>query len=249
MTVFSLFVTTLGVYAWFNYKMNETAEGTDFSVYSDNTNLTYSIYKYDVSQDSPTCVDGETSNGFVLNQYDVVFKERNKYNPVYLEIQMSGALLSESGSINFILERDPTYPAMDSNNNLSEYFSSVTRYAVASNGVIANGIHDPTSVQNTWNNLNTVFYERDVAGTLSTQLFTSGTTGNYTKNNSLSFIVNYTQSDYVDSLLYVYLYINYDTSLTEQYSYEHGLNSQSIGGAMNYTLTNDLTSIHIERNQ
>ena len=247
--IFSLATGFTGAFAWFVLKVSQGVDGTEFSVYASDISLSYNIYKYDINLNEPCKIDGETSHGFTLNQYDVVFKERNKYNPVYLEIEISGNLIERAGSFSFILDRDTTAPAMDSNNYLSEYFSSITKYAVGTNGAMQGGIHDSSSVSDTWDNLNAVFYDRDTSGQLTTQLFTSGTSGNYVKTNDLRFTLSYTQSDFVNNSLYVYLYINYDENLSEIYSYEHGLTGQSIGGSSNYTLSNDLTCIRIEENE
>ena len=134
---------------------------------------------------------------------------------------------------------------MDQDNNLNSYFTSVTKYALATNGSKQNGIYDSSSVLNTWNNLDSVFYQKDIQNQLTTQLFTSGTTGNYTKQDYLEFTFSYGTNDLVDGSLFVYLYINYDPTLAETYSVEHGLNTHVVGANINYTLDNDLTSVYI----
>ena len=82
--IFSLATGFMGAYAWFLMKASQGVDGPEFSIYTSDISLSYSIYKYDINLNEPCKIDGETSHGFTLNQYDVVFKERNKYNPVYL---------------------------------------------------------------------------------------------------------------------------------------------------------------------
>ena len=246
-TLFSLLAGATGVFAWFTSKLTAVNRGTDFSVYTDDISLNYSIYRYDINIDRPVKIDGRTSNGFVLNQYDMVFKERNKYNPVYIEIEISSSHLADSGSLIFCLDRNTDVPAMDSNHNLSAFISSVTKYAVSANGVIQNCIYDPQSVENTWDNLNSIFYDADTAGQLTTQNFISGSAGAYVKSSGLEFNVTYSSSDFINDSLYIYLYANYDEVFTETYSHEHGFNEQSIGSSSFYTLSNDLSRIRIER--
>ena len=247
--IFSLAASTTGTYAWFATNMSVSASGMSITVYVDDTLVEYSVYKYDIARDTPVNINSSDAEIFVLNQYDVVFKERNKYNPIYVEIEVTSLAIQSSSSLTFSLERDSNAPTMDENDYLSEYFSSITRYAVATNGAIQGGIHDSSDIQNTWDNLNTVFYDRDTQGLLSAQVFTSGTTGNYVKQNSLVFNVNYSQNDFIDDSLFIYLYINYDEDLTELYSREHGLSAQALDGSTSYVLGNDLKSIHIEGNQ
>ena len=247
MTVFSLFAATVGAFAWFTSKLSAANNGTEFSVYTDDISLDYSIYKYDINIDRPVKIEGQTSKGFVLNQYDMVFKERNKYNPVYIEIEISGLHLADSGSLIFCLDRNTDAPAMDSNHNLSAFISSVTKYAVRANGAIQNGIYDPQSVENTWDNLNSIFYDVDTSGQLTTQNFISGSAGAYVKSSGLEFNVTYSSSDFLNGSLYVYLYANYDEVFAEAYSHEHGFNEQSIASSSYYTLGNDLSCIRIER--
>ena len=246
-TIFSVLAGANGVIAWFSYKLSTTNNGTDFSVYTDDISLDYSIYKYDINIDRPVKIEGQTSKGFVLNQYDMVFKERNKYNPVYIEIEISGLHLADSGSLIFCLDRNTDAPAMDSNHNLSAFISSVTKYAVRANGAIQNGIYDPQSVENTWDNLNSIFYDADTAGQLTTQNFISGSAGAYVKSSGLEFNVTYSSSDFLNGSLYIYLYANYDEVFAEAYSHEHGFNEQSIASSSYYTLGNDLSCIRIVR--
>lgn len=243
--IFSLATSFVGTIAWFATNNQVMATGCTVTVYADNTELSYSIYKFDVDQNIPVRLSGNNASGFSLNQYDVVFKERNKYNPLYLEIELVGSILGDSGNLTFLLGRDVSISPMDGNNRLSSSFTSVTKFAIGTNGSIQNGIYNPANgVADTWDNLNNAFYSRDSLDQLITQSFTSGTSGNYIKQDSLSFSISYSSSDFINDILYVFLYINYDSTLAESYSSEHGI---SIGGSLNYSLSDDLTTISIAK--
>lgn len=243
--IFSLVSSFVGTIAWFSSNTQVMATGCSITVYADDTELSYSIYRFDIDQNYPVYLSDDDATGFVLNQYDVVFKERNKYNPLYLEISLAGASLGSSGSLSFVLQRDTSISPMDANNYLSSSFTSVTKFAIGTNSSIQSGIYNPmNSVNDTWNNLNAAFFARDSLDQLATQSFTSGTSGHYTKYDSLTFSVNYDSSDFVNGVLYIFLYINYDSTLAENYSNEHGI---SIGGSLNYTLHDDLTTLSIAK--
>ena len=244
MCVFSLATAFVGTWAWFASNGDVTATGLTITASMDDTEIDCVIYKYETATDSPIILNSSDASSLALNQYDVVFKERNKYNPVYVKIELTSSSLDASGSITLYLDRDASYDAMDEDDNLNTYSSSVTKYAVAGNSAHAGGIYDSTSVSNTWDNLQSAFLDKDVAGTLTTQSFTSGSAHNYSKVETLSFTLNYTSSDLIGDTLIVYLYINYDSSLAETYSQEHVL---EIGGSSNYTLENDLTTIRIAK--
>ena len=240
--ILSLAAFVAGTYSWFTSKTQEALSSTNFSIYADDLGIEHSIYKYDTTSDSPARLINSDANNFKLNQYDVVFKERNKYNALYVELFITGSNLADSGTITLKLERDTSKPVMDENDYLSNCFTSVTKFAVGGNGLIQNGIYDPASVDNTWDNLNTVFLDEDLDGHLTTQSFTSGTTGSYVKQDYLEFTLNYTSNDYLNGRLVIYLYINYNSTLAETYSLEHGI---SIEGSLNYTLEDDLTMLSV----
>lgn len=245
--MFSLVALFVGSYAWFLSVRQVTNTNDNFIVSSDDTEATYTIYKYDTTSDSPVHLTGNAIEDFALNQYDVVFKERNKYDPLYVAIEIKGSNLGSSGRFILHLSRDTQYSAMDQDNHLNNYFTSVTKYALCTNSSLQNGIYDSSSVSNTWDNLDTVFYQKDIVNQLTSQMFTSGTSGNYSKQDYLEFTFTYNSNDFVGNSLFVFLYINYDPTLAETYSIEHGLNTHVVGGNINYTLDNDLTSVYLSK--
>ena len=245
--IFSLAACFTGTWAWFASNIQVSSSGMSVTIHSEDLELTYSIYKYDITADSPVHLSEEDVTDFSLNQYDVVFKERNKYNVLFLELQLTGDSLGASGTVAISLDRDLSMPAMDEDNHLYKSFTSVTKYATGANSFKTGGIYSPSNtVENTWDNLNAAFLDRDNVGELNTKSFTSGSTGNYTKANSLSLNITYSSSDFVGNVLYAFLYINYDATLAENYSLEHDV---SIGGESNFELDDDLASISIKNVQ
>ena len=149
MSMFSLIALFVGSYAWFLSVRQVSNTNSDFVVKADDTEATYTIYKYDTTSDAPVHLTENAVEDFALNQYDVVFKERNKYDPIYVAIEITGSNLGTSGSYILHLGRDTQYAAMDQDNNLNSYFSSVTKYAIKGNGAVAGGIYNASNTTTT----------------------------------------------------------------------------------------------------
>ena len=238
-TLFSLASSFIGTFAWFSANTNVSATGMTIIAYTTDVTIACTVYKYNARYESPTASSNYTQD-FSLNQYDIVFKERNRFNPLYLKIQMAGVEVPTTAqTFSLAIERNTDLDAMDENNRLASYFSSVTKYAVATDSEYTGGIYDKYSVQNTWDHLNTVFASK------TTTTFTSGTSGNYTKVDALNLTINYSANDFVDDLLVVYLCVNYDADLAEAYSAEHNFGTDSIDNTGTHSLDNDLKAIRV----
>ena len=244
LSLFSLTSLFVGTFAWFISVRSQETTADNFVISRDDLKASYSIYKYDTTTDSPVVLDNFLEN-FALNQYDVIFKERNKYVPLYIKIELTGSNLGTNGSIKLHLNRNSSISAMDENNKLRNNFTSVTKFAVSTNTAHFGSIYDHTSVNNTWNNLNDAFYNIDMNDNLATLKFTSGTNGNYIKEDKLVFNLSYAPDDFQDNKLIIYLYINYDQHLTEAYSQQHDISLSALGLDLSYRMLNDLTSIYI----
>ena len=238
-TLFSLISSFVGTFAWFSANTSVSATGMTITAYTTDVTIQCTVYKYNARYESPVSSTNYTQD-FSLNQYDIVFTERNRFNPLYLKIQLSGLEVPESAqSFTLAIERNTELDVMDENNRLASYFTSVTKYAVASNSEYTGGIYDAYSVQNTWNHLNTVFANK------ATTTFTSGTSGNYTKADVLNLTINYSANDFIGENLVVYLYVNYDATLAEAFSTEHNFGVDSIDNTGTHSLENDLKAIRI----
>lgn len=243
--IFSLASVFTGTFAWFTTLSTVTASSMSIKLYADNTKITCSGYKYNIAQSEVMSLDESNAMNFALNQYDMVFTELNKYDPLYIQLTLTGTSLETSGTFNIVLERDIEKNVMDEDNHLSSYFTSITKYAAKGNSAYTNGIYVSGNSSQTWNHLQTVFHDEDVSGNLITSKFTTITTSGYEKTNTITLPVSYTANDFVGNSLIIYLYINYDVTLVTNFVNEQGYDTTSIGGTINHPIENDLVSLGI----
>lgn len=91
MTIFSLFAAFMGTFAWFNSVkvMNQSATG--FQIQYDDSSITASsVYciKYDGIYGASATKLTEGSDGFVMSEYDSIFKDKNVNTPLFLRIEI-----------------------------------------------------------------------------------------------------------------------------------------------------------------
>ena len=94
MTIFSLFAAMTGVFAWFTSKMNEAANGDEFAIYHDDSQIT-TLSCYAIKYDGVT---GARAKQFVtggnhdiaMSEYDYILRDRNINTPLFLRIELAG---------------------------------------------------------------------------------------------------------------------------------------------------------------
>lgn len=248
--IFSLAAAFTGTFAWFS--LNSTVESGGMSVKAKTTDVELNCleYKYSVAQDKVVLLGGNNARILSLNQYDMVFTSLNKYNSLYLQLLLKGKEnhpLNSSGTISLTLEREVDDTETMPLSKLPGTFSSVTKYSVKGH---SNANYVFGDEAQTWNNLQTAFYQQDKdvnpSGTLVTQSFTTKTGSSYTKANSISLSYSYSSADFYDDSLIIFLYINYDKTLVESFIDEQDYDPQAIGGSINHILENDLKTLHID---
>ena len=248
--IFSLTTAFTGTFAWFSLNQTVSASGMSVKIRGSNVKVSSSAFKYSIAQDRATLVTGDASKTFSLNQYDMVFTSLNQYDPLYFQMTLSpneNSSLASSGTITLTLEREIEDPVVETYATLPDNFTSVTKYAVKGH---SGNIYNPSNTTQTWNNLQTAFYQQDKdvnpSGTLATQCFTTKTDDGYSKANNISLSYSYSSADFYNNSLIIFLYINYDKTLVESFIDEQEYDPQAIGGSINHVLENDLKTLHID---
>ena len=237
--LFSLVTTFTGTIAWFSMSNKVTATGMTIKAYVNDTIVSCSTYKYIVGSDEVDVKTGDAARNFMLNQYDRVFTHLNRYNPLYLELEITGSSLSTTGTLSLEISRDISIPILD-NDRLSSCFSSVTKFAAVGNSAYTETGSIFVSGNNiqTWNHLQSVFDNQNITTKRFVYLTQENAIDKYT---TLNLSVAYTADDFIDNTLVVYLCINYDESLVE--SFMEDFSEAEIGNGI--TLTNDLTTLYV----
>ena len=222
-------------FAWLTLNRKAGVGEMGMALAVDDTNAIYQAYMYDLKTGAGTNknAEGETLNvtNIDLNQYDTIFKGRNKYTPVFAKIILiRSKSMPKAGTVHITVEREDSGISLHS---LTPFSSSIVRFTtfILSDKNDIN-ITNPDSL---YNHINTI--ERFKAVELysgndmpHSQTFVSvqgeGKEHSHVKSDSLTVSVDYKEADwYINSenneALNVYLYITYDTQLVNCYMDEN----------------------------
>lgn len=271
--LFVLFVTLLylnSAFGWF--AMNEEVDGNGMAVtaYQDDVEAEYSHYFYDAK--NATGVGQNSIDDIQVPQYDLIFRQRNRYTPAVIRVALTGEEdLPQSGTIALTIGRNlaasittdegrtiangSTLPA------LNDLFSSLMRLTIVKGAGIYSD--DPTTLYRNIDNLpygnNSTLYEVIKSQTVNdstTNVFTTvtgdeGDPDRYTKADSVTLSIDYTAADWndmdgdgVNETLNVYVYVTYDETLLREYgAYDATLNGDITSVGQVIKLNNDLLTI------
>ena len=230
MLVFSAIVFIFSSVAWFSY--NKGVESSDMSIRALNDLVYGSSTIYNYSFDASTQqYTPQTCNSLDLMQFDAVFNSNNTYTYAVMRIELRGEHLAQTGTIRFTLERDTSNNAANSLG--SDYVSSVMKYSFVT----------LSSFPATAADVLTTVHAAATAQGVVTQTFVS----NSAKLSSITFDVPYTAANWHNSRLYVYMYVDYDSDLIEDYvenSLQNLLTTSNGGEVM---VGNDISTLVISR--
>ena len=229
MLVFSVIVFIFSSVAWFSY--NKGVNSSDMSIRALN-DLVYgssTIYNYSFDSTTPQ-YSAQDSNSLALMQYDAVFNSNNSHTYAVMRIELRGENLAQTGTIRLTLERNTSNNAANSLG--SDYVSSVMKYSF----VTLDNYFPETA-----DDVLTSIHDAATAQGVETQTFVS----NNTKLYSITFNVPYTADNWHNNRLYVYMYVDYDADLIEDYVENslQNLLTNSNGGAV--TVGNDISKLVI----
>lgn len=205
--------------AWLS--INDRAQGNNMgvSVDYDRFYVEQGYYKYNINDSGVDFFSSLTNINF--NQYDLVFRSRNRYTPIVAAIKMTGEDLASSGTITIQIRRDANVPATyvddEDEEHLSHIFSNIMRVTA-----FVGASYYSSNNETLFNNIDTTSnYEAaraQTGNTSNSKVFTTATINNdqldTVSKNDISISVSYDSSDFVTindiSTLIVYLYITYD---------------------------------------
>jgi len=241
------FVFTAVTFAWFYSNQNVDSDNNNMSLYFDDTTASYQVYRYDTKllQGTTNDADGNPLDitDIDLNQYDLVFKARNRYTPIFARVEVVRLeSMPENGTIYLTITRnsngdDETHSGEDL--VMGAFASSVMRFT----GWVSSSFNDdPDALYQTIDNelYTTVVINKDYTSNskLDSDVFTtsSGEEGakTYTKVNTITLEMSYSSSDWTRNdegkqVLNTYLYISYDVDLISHYAKENDMSSLQIG--------------------
>lgn len=218
-TLIVLFIGLVGAsLAWTALNDQANSGNIGVSVDYDRFFVEQGYYKYNVNEGR---VDYYSSLvGIDFNQYDLVFRSRNRYTPIVAAIRMTGDDLADSGTVTIQIKRDSSISAMfeeNSTNHLSHYFTNIMRVTALVGSSFYSSDND-TLFNNVDTNTNYEAARAQTGNTTNSKVFTTAELSNdqlvsVTKSD-IEFNISYTSSDFVTingkSTLIVYLYITYD---------------------------------------
>ena len=256
-------------YGWF--AMNEQVDGNGMAVtaYHDDVEAEYSHYYYDAK--NATAVGVNSITDIQVPQYDLIFRQRNRYTPAVIRVALTGEEdLPQSGTIALTIGRNlaasiTTDEGAIANGSelpmLNNLFSSLMRLTIVKGAGIYDD--DPTTLYRNIDNLpygnESTLYEvikSQTANNATTNVFTAitgseGDPDRYTKADSVTLSIDYTADDWndmdgdgVNETLNVYVYVTYDETLLREYgAYDATLNGDITSVGQVIKLSNDLLTI------
>ena len=204
--------------AWLGINNDITGSNIGVAVDYDKFFVEQGYYKYNINENGVEYFSSLTNIDF--NQYDLVFRSRNRYTPIVATIKMTGEDLASSGTITIQIRRDSNVVATyveDEEEHLSHIFSNIMRVTA-----FVGAEYYDSDIGELFNNVDTIenynAAREQTRTTSNSKVFTVATMdddqlGTVTKSD-IEFNVSYTSEDFVTingvSTLIVYLYITYD---------------------------------------
>ena len=226
MLAFSAIIFIFSSIAWFSSNKEVGSSGMSVKVLDNLVYGTPTIYNY--SFDTTTQqYTAQTCNSLDLMQYDAVFNSNNSYTYAVIRMELIGENLAQAGTIRFVLERDTSNSAAAPLD--SDYVSSVMNYRFVTLSSFPESAADVLTAA------------AAAAQSAEAQTFVS----NNAKLSSLTFDVLYTAANWHNNRLYIYMYVDYDANLIENYvenSLQNLLTTSNDGKVM---VGNDISTLVI----
>ena len=236
-------------FGWFSNNIKTTTTGMGVSTHTEDFNVKYTYFKYDIRESE--VVTSASLEEIEFNQYDLVFRSRNRYTPIVVRIEMTGSSLPSAGTITAKINRDTSKAvSVDDHGTMkmSNFFTSIMRVTPYVGSALYNSNKDTqfNNIDST-TNFNAVRALKGNDATTGSKVFTTvtipdDTITNITKVNYLEIPIVYTSADFVTidavSTLVVYLYITYDEGYTEV---NHTVSYDGLVGIYNRTSAGTFT--------
>lgn len=272
LAIFVLIVGGNNVFGWFTISDSNNV-GNNVDVFEDKTLVDYYVYIYDAKVDGTieylysssnnNSIDLHDNNDATLiQQYDTVFTERNKYTPFIIRIQFSNLendnSMSLSGTVYVSITRNMSIVSSHEHRYSSDIlrfspFKDATAYSKLLEEDGANKFYEYVNEGKTFNNveekgyyLNTQTEQKIAAASIVSDCFPTGevVNNNKVKKERISFNISYTENDWHDGKLNIFIYVCYDPLLMSELGYT-GLSNTTEIGARNIQLPNDLLNLYV----
>ena len=256
-------------FGWFAMNEDVSGNGMGVTAYQDDVEAEYSHYYYDAK--NATGVGEDSIDDIQVPQYDLIFRQRNRYTPAVIRVALTGEEdLPESGTISLTIGRNLAASITTDEGRtiangselaaLNDLFSSLMRLTIVKGAGIYDD--DDTTLYNNIDRLpygGSTLYEVIKSQTVNdstTSVFTTvtgdeGDPDRYTKADSVTLSIDYTAADWndmdgdgVNETLNVYVYVTYDETLLREYgAYDATLNGDITSVGQVIKLNNDLLTI------
>lgn len=255
MTSFSVISVVGATIAWFAANRKLNGGGMDIDPEAVDLKYDYFLYQYDISDLAHINVKGDPETGpkvfdlqnFSLHSYDTIFTNLNQYTYSLLRIKITGNSLSTGGTINASIHRDTSFDGDSS--TLPRVFTSAIRF----NTCVRKDLFASEPADIFSNAINyfkgTGIGSHFVPTADNSKVFpvNNGTAQNpdWYKPDYLNFTINYASSDYYESMLNIWVFLEYDTTLVTNFK-QSTISGDLTGNEIR--LENDLTKIKISCN-
>ncbi len=220
LVIISVFI--FGSIAWFASNKQVGGKGMNIKVMDNKIYCDSTIYNYTANNTA------QTAESLELLQYDTVFSNNNDHTYGAIRLEVYGSTLEMSGTLDITLERVLNNDTASVN---SSYISSVTKYKAVTLTTVPETAADVLSTVHT------------VAGDQQFQKFVT----NSSKQDSLTFSVDYTAANWYDDKLYIYIYLDYDDELVKAYVHNALSNILTLGNGID--VANDISAIVISKHE
>jgi len=236
--VFATICMVTSTMAWIGLTTQNDINRMNMNVDYDRFFVEKAYYKYDAKNQTVLYYEGLSDVKF--NQYDLVFRSRNRYTPIVATLLLTGDDLKDEGTIYVTIQRDSSINpfVVDGNGkkHLTNTFSSIMRVTalVGSEYYSSNENLLYSSVDNSYYSA-VRLYTGNVAGSSPSKVFTTASISTINdvevldnaSKTDIEISIDYDSGDFVTiegiSTLIVYLYLTYDEGYNESTKKYDGL--------------------------
>ena len=242
------FMTLRDATAWFSINQTVNSDGSRVETEAADAEADYYVYIHEAKAgavlytgDDHDDFDDPTLETLDMQFHDMIFKERNRYTPAIVRIELRNikSTYANGGTVTLTICRDTTLP----NDRMNDFFTTVMRFTLFQNSswyssAVSQSESNPAKsfgdalyflideAPYTTSPLVTIYdhYKQpNLTNTTGSKVFTSVSGNVVTKADAIEISCDYTAADIVDGILNVYLYITYDQTLLSTYQGKNGI--------------------------
>ena len=235
-TVLSLFIISCllitSSFAWLARNRTLNSSDMNMSLAVDDTSALYRAYMYDMEKECGTDEDANgnelTVTNLDLNQYDTLFRAKNKYTPAFAKITIIGnESMPKDGTVHLTIERTADELLEGDINRYTSRIARFTAFIIPSKEDLE--ISDPNLLYNYINdpryNLISGYTTDQKDSKTFVKIIGDGEVHEHERATSITISVDYESTYWYtnengDDALNIYLYISYDVRLIDCYMKE-----------------------------